>query len=33
MADVNALLNELSPTAREKLLLAFVSRMFTPTSG
>jgi sphinganine-1-phosphate aldolase len=32
MADVNALLNELSPTAREKLLLAFVSRMFTPSS-
>jgi len=30
MADINALLNELPPRARETLLVAFVGQMFTP---
>lgn len=33
MADINALLNELPPRVREKLLLAFVGQMFTPKAG
>jgi sphinganine-1-phosphate aldolase len=32
MADTNALLNELPPRVREKLLVAFVGQMFTPQS-
>lgn len=30
MAELNALINELSPSARERLLVAFVGQMFTP---
>jgi glutamate/tyrosine decarboxylase-like PLP-dependent enzyme len=33
MADVNALMNELPPRARETLLIAFVGQMFTPKSA
>ncbi len=33
MADMNALMNELGPEVREKLLVAFVGRMFTPPAG
>ncbi len=32
MAEINALLNELPPKVQEKLLAAFVGRMFTPKS-
>lgn len=33
MADINALLNELPPRARETLLVAFVGQMFTPKNA
>jgi sphinganine-1-phosphate aldolase len=33
MAELNALINELPPRARERLLVAFVGQMFTPRSA